>query len=108
MGVGSVEGQKIPQKSGPDRCRPGRGHRRAGGRHAVYPAQTILTSLFGDTAERSPGSAIPEGKLAASFAFDDTARVAGFVSANNEVAVFLTSRGQPRRPGGDPAAASTG
>ena len=57
----------------------------------IYPGQQILTQLFGETAGAVTGINIPEGLLAASFSFGDTARVAGFVNAGSEVAVFLTS-----------------
>ena len=57
----------------------------------IYPGQQILTQLFGETAGAVTGIQIPKGLLAASFTFSDTARVAGFVNAGSEVAVFLTS-----------------
>lgn len=57
----------------------------------IYPGQQILTQLFGETAGAVTGIQIPRGLLAASFTFSDTARVAGFVNAGSEVAVFLTS-----------------
>lgn len=57
----------------------------------IYPGQQILTQLFGETAGAVTGINIPKGLLAASFSFGDTARVAGFVNAGSEVAVFLTS-----------------
>ena len=57
----------------------------------IYPGQQILTQLFGETAGAVTGISIPKGLLAASFSFGDTARVAGFVNAGSEVAVFLTS-----------------
>ena len=57
----------------------------------IYPGQQILTQLFGETAGAVTGIQIPKGLLAASFTFTDTARVAGFVNAGSEVAVFLTS-----------------
>lgn len=57
----------------------------------IFPGQQILTQLFGETAGAVTGINIPEGLLAASFSFGDTARVAGFVNAGSEVAVFLTS-----------------
>jgi pilus assembly protein CpaB len=58
----------------------------------IYPGQQILTQLFGETAGAVTGISIPEGLLAASFSFGDTARVAGFVNAGSEVAVFLTTQ----------------
>jgi pilus assembly protein CpaB len=90
--AGSVEPQSLPQKSVPEGA-VARVEDIAGqvAVTTIPAGQTILTTLFGDTADSVTGIRIPEGKLAASFAFDDTARVAGFVNAGNEVAVFLTS-----------------
>ena len=56
----------------------------------IFPGQQILSQLFGETAGAVTGINIPPGLLAASFSFGDTARVAGFVNAGSEVAVFLT------------------
>jgi len=57
----------------------------------IFPGQQILKQLFGETAGAVTGINIPKGLLAASFSFGDTARVAGFVNAGSDVAVFLTS-----------------
>jgi pilus assembly protein CpaB len=67
---------------------------------SIYPGQQILTQLFGDAAQTVTGIQIPKGLMAASFAFSDTGRVAGFVNAGSKVAIFLTSpvAGQNQQP----------
>ena len=55
----------------------------------IYPGEQIVPEKFGGVAEASR-LPIPEGKVAVSVELTDTARVAGFVSAGSEVAVWVT------------------
>lgn len=55
----------------------------------VVAGQQIIEAQFGDTSQ-SVRLPIPEDKVAVSLQLDDPARVAGFVSPGNEVAVMVT------------------
>lgn len=57
----------------------------------IFPGQQLLTGMFGATAAASASIAIPPGMVAASFAFGDPQRVAGFVQPGSNIAIFLTS-----------------
>ncbi|WP_110181638.1 Flp pilus assembly protein CpaB [Nocardioides solisilvae] len=54
----------------------------------IYPGEQILPEKFGGVGESS-ALPIPNGKLAVSVQLTDTARVAGFVSAGSDVAIWL-------------------
>lgn len=55
----------------------------------IYPGEQIVTEKFGGVAEASR-LPIPQGKVAVSVELSDTARVAGFVEAGSEVAIWVT------------------
>lgn len=55
----------------------------------IYPGEQIVPEKFGGVAEASR-LPIPKGKVAVSVELTDTARVAGFVSAGSEVAIWVT------------------
>jgi pilus assembly protein CpaB len=87
-----VEPQATPQKNVPTTAIPDLGVVTGQvTRTPIYPGQQLLTDFFGESVGAVSGINIPEGQLAASFSFGDTARVAGFVNAGSDVAVFLTS-----------------
>jgi pilus assembly protein CpaB len=58
----------------------------------VYTGEQILSKRF--TQSATSHLAIPEGQLAVSVQLDDAARVAGYVEAGSEVAIFVTTTGQ--------------
>ena len=55
----------------------------------IYPGEQIVSEKFGGVAEASR-LPIPKGKVAVSVELSDTARVAGFVEAGSEVAIWVT------------------
>ncbi len=55
----------------------------------IFPGQQIVTAAFGDISGVS-AIPIPEGKMALSLQLGDPERVAGFLGAGSEVAVFAT------------------
>lgn len=57
----------------------------------LFPGEQVLAAKFG-AAAAVDALPIPPGKLAVSVQLSDPARVAGFVTAGSEVAVFLTTR----------------
>jgi len=57
----------------------------------IFPGQQLLAGMFGATAAANGSIAIPPGQIAASFAFGDPQRVAGFIQPGSSVAIFLTS-----------------
>jgi pilus assembly protein CpaB len=56
----------------------------------IFPGQQLLAGMFGATAVADTALPIPPGQLAASFAFGDPQRVAGFVQPGSTVAIFVT------------------
>lgn len=54
----------------------------------IYAGEQIVTDKFGGVGEAS-ALPIPEGQIAVSVQLTDTARVAGFVKAGSEVAIWL-------------------
>jgi pilus assembly protein CpaB len=66
--------------------------------------QLVLRGNFGETAVRTGGLVVPDGKVAVTVEIGDAERVAGHVEAGAEVAVFDTftvATGQGRTPAGD-------
>jgi pilus assembly protein CpaB len=55
----------------------------------IFPGQQLLAGMFGATAATTSSIAIPPGQIAASFAFGDPERVAGFLQPGSTVAVFV-------------------
>ena len=55
----------------------------------IFPGQQLVTAAFGDATGLS-SIPIPEDKMALSLQLGDPERVAGFLSAGSEVAVFAT------------------
>ncbi len=55
----------------------------------IFPGQQIVTAAFGDIAGVS-AIPIPDDKMALSLQLGDPERVAGFLSAGSEVAIFAT------------------
>lgn len=62
----------------------------------IYPGEQIVSTKFSTSAATTSALTIPKGKIAISVTLTDTARVAGFVSPGNTVAIFLNGDG----PGG--------
>lgn len=65
----------------------------------IFPGQQIVSAAFGDTAGLT-AIPIPQDKMALSLQLGDPERVAGFLGAGSEVAVFATLE--------DPKASGTG
>lgn len=55
----------------------------------IYPGEQLLAAQFGASSSQA-SLPIPEGKMAVSVQLGDPERVAGFVTAGSEVAVFVT------------------
>lgn len=55
----------------------------------IYPGEQLVPEKFGGVGD-SAALPIPEGQVAVSVQLTDTARVAGFVTAGSDVAVWLT------------------
>lgn len=64
----------------------------------IYAGEQILTTNYGGEGANAP-LAIPDGMVAVSVQLSDTARVAGFVNAGSNVAVWLTH--EAKKAGGD-------
>ncbi len=62
----------------------------------IFPGQQIVSAAFGDISGVS-AIPIPDDKMALSLQLGDPERVAGFLGAGSEVAVFVTLR-NPSRP----------
>jgi pilus assembly protein CpaB len=56
----------------------------------IYPGEQIIQPMFGDSAGSST-LAVPPDKVAMSVQITDPAQIAGFVSAGDNVAIFLTT-----------------
>ncbi len=63
----------------------------------IATGEQILTSNYGGEGASTP-LAIPAGMVAVSVQLTDTARVAGFVNAGSEVAMWLTQQGDETDP----------
>jgi pilus assembly protein CpaB len=55
----------------------------------IYPGEQLLTAQFGSSTSLA-SLPIPDGKMAVSVQLGDPERVAGFVTAGSDVAVFVT------------------
>lgn len=62
----------------------------------LHPGEQLIRAKLGSTADIDP-LGIPDGRIASSFLFEDSERVANFLSPGSEVAVFLT-RPTPQGP----------
>ena len=56
----------------------------------IYPGQQIIPQMFGNSGEVSTLS-VPDDMLAISVQLDDPAKLAGFVDAGTNIAIFLTT-----------------